>query len=300
MYNVLSSMFHCAAGHQHNTIHLLFPLNDSAVDNHATSATTTADEAVLVNPRIWCGGKPGYNFNASTENKHPLDLDLWYGDTSPMKNIELGRDTLRCYAVNSNAERFGHEITVLSATLRTDAAHTDAEAMAKFRAQATDARLPLMDWCAMEVWDVKFEAGSLEGWDTAADPVVMCDVSRFCAAGTVVENSVSPLVRKCLAFRYMQEIASIESMPVAPVLPPFCCKFGEAEALRFCAAWQYVDKRPRGDRATGARRLAGRANAAEQHYNREQHVAWARRKFQREDPCECSQPFRCARISIYA
>lgn len=169
----------------HNTIHLLFPRNGSASE----STSTGADEAVLVNPRIWCGGKAGYNFNASTENKHPLDLDLWYGDTSPMKNIELGRDTLNCYAVNSNVQRFGHPITVESATLRTDAAHTDAAAMAEVRAHAADARLPLMDWCAMEVWDVKFGAGALDGWDATADPVVMCDVSRFCASGTVVENS---------------------------------------------------------------------------------------------------------------
>lgn len=175
----------------HNTIHLLFPLKRSAADKPSESVggSTATDEAVLVNPRIWCGGKAGYNFNASTENKHPLDLDLWYGDTSPMKNIEVGRDTLRCYAVNSNAQRFGHPITVESATLRTDAPHTDAEAMAKFRSQAAGAHLPLMNWCAMEVWDVKFASGALDGWDIAADPVVMCDVSRFCAAGTVVENS---------------------------------------------------------------------------------------------------------------
>jgi hypothetical protein len=148
-----------------------------------------SDQAVLVNTRIWCGGKPGYNFNASTENKNPLDLDLWYGDTSPMHNIEFGRDTLRCYAVNSNAQRFGHPITVESATLRTDSFHTDAEAMDRFRAQATTAHLPLMNWCAMEVWDVKFARGALDGWNTSVDPVLMCDVSRFCAAGTVVENS---------------------------------------------------------------------------------------------------------------
>jgi hypothetical protein len=173
----------------HNTIHLMFPLNGSAASNRSESVGAPSDQAVLVNPRIWCGGKPGYNFNASTENKNPLDLDLWYGDTSPMHNIEFGRDTLRCYAVNSNAQRFGHPITVESATLRTDSFHTDAEAMDRFRAQATTAHLPLMNWCAMEVWDVKFARGALDGWNTSVDPVLMCDVSRFCAAGTVVENS---------------------------------------------------------------------------------------------------------------
>ena len=70
-----------------------------------------------------------------------------------MKNIDVGTDTLNCYAANSNAQRFGGALTVHSATLLTDAASTGDEAMAAFRAQATKGKLPLMR-CAASILEM--------------------------------------------------------------------------------------------------------------------------------------------------
>ena len=33
-----------------------------------------------------------------------------------------------------------------------------------------------MPWCGVELWEV--ELGELRGWNTSAEPVLMCDVAR--------------------------------------------------------------------------------------------------------------------------
>jgi hypothetical protein len=171
----------------HNTIHLLFPPPGNASANSTRAMAASA--AVLVNPRIWCGGMRGFAFNDTQERQNPLDLDLWYGDTSPMSNIKPGVDKINCYSVNVNAERFGGPITVESATLVRDLARTSAAAMEAFRSSASKGALPLMGWCAMEVWDLRFSPGSLAGWEQEKEPVIMCDISRFTATGATIRNT---------------------------------------------------------------------------------------------------------------
>eukprot|EP01044_Picomonas_judraskeda_P026220 COSAG03_NODE_7878_length_861_cov_2.675853_2_plen_67_part_01 len=42
-----------------------------------------------------------------------------------MKNLAVGKDTLSCYAINSNSQRFGGPLVVESATLVTDPRRTN-------------------------------------------------------------------------------------------------------------------------------------------------------------------------------
>lgn len=150
-----------------------------------------------------------------------------YGATSPMKNLEVGKDTLNCYAINSNSQRFGGPLVVESATLVTDTRRTNrtvsAALMNALAGPPTNLRFAL-SWCSIEartlsasasafvsasvydaaaasdsvsacvsdsdqVWDVTFAPQSLAGWDLAQDPAIMCDVTRFTARGAAILNT---------------------------------------------------------------------------------------------------------------
>ena len=39
----------------------------------------------------------------------------------------------------------------------------------------------------IEVWDV--ELSSVDGWNTTADPALICDIERFLAKGSVIRNN---------------------------------------------------------------------------------------------------------------
>jgi hypothetical protein len=129
---------------RHNTIHFLYP---PAKPSPALNAAT------LINPRITneylC---QGHALNDTNENDQTLDR--WYGSTSPMMNLDVGKDTINCYAVNSNAQRFGGPLVVESATLVTDPLRTNrtiSDALMSALAHPPTSLHFALSWCSIEV-----------------------------------------------------------------------------------------------------------------------------------------------------
>ena len=96
----------------HNTIHVLLPANTSEAlsGNGASRAQSSfssnqSRRAVLVNPRIGVGSNTP---DDAAENNGTLDK--WYGDTSPMTNVEPGVDTLLCRTFSSAVENGPNEL----------------------------------------------------------------------------------------------------------------------------------------------------------------------------------------------
>lgn len=160
----------------HNTVHVLYPPEVVGDTSHA----------MLVNPRI--GAPHLFRLNSTIESNRTLDET--YGYTSPMSNIRVGKDTLRCYAFNSYGRRLGDPLVVQSATILKDKVHTSRKLAQDL--QAILGRLGVRSiggWWDMEVWNVSFAPGALNGWNTSGDPALMCDVQRFSASGSSIVNT---------------------------------------------------------------------------------------------------------------
>ena len=129
---------------RHNTIHFLYP---------PAKPSPALNTATLINPRITneylC---QGHALNDTNENEQTLDR--WYGATSPMMNLDVGKDTINCYAVNSNAQRFGGPLVVESAILVTDPVRTNrtvSNALMNALARPPSNLRFALSWCSIEV-----------------------------------------------------------------------------------------------------------------------------------------------------
>ena len=186
----------------HNTIHIMMPTPKAAANRAASAgggATTAGRDgggtfaATLINARITdCHSRPASiapYVNASLNGNKTLDQ--WYGDTSPMSNIVAGTDTISCRTFNTFEQRFGSaEQVVVRKVLVTDLARTSyaaAQALMHSVTSATGVGFA-MGWCGVELWDIELQ-GDTSGWNTTAEPVLMCDIQRFLGKHALIANN---------------------------------------------------------------------------------------------------------------
>ena len=169
----------------HNTIHILLPPGPRRGRGSLSSTTAT-----LINARITdCHSRPAAIAPYDPSNETTASLDQWYGDTSPMTNAVPGSDTLHCQTFNTFKQALGGERVLLRKRHITNPNRTSLKAAAALQQQISRETGVhyAMAWCGVELWEV--DLGDLGGWNTTAEPVLMCDVARFGASGAAVINS---------------------------------------------------------------------------------------------------------------
>ena len=141
---------------------------------------------MLINPRIGSDaiGAPDDN------NESAATLDQGYGFTSPMTNIKPTVDTLLCHTFNTYEQRLGGSVVVMKKTLITDPTRLSAAAVkAMVQKLRADTHINFIEVGKLELWDIELPEGALNGWNTTAEPALMCDVERFLAKGSVIRNN---------------------------------------------------------------------------------------------------------------